>query len=189
MPASPAGASLELGRQWVARSTRPAPRRPLPRLEYSAQFILDVLLVVGQAPRQRGQLLPDEIADAAQKPHRDDDRQYDRSGAWQADTLQEANRRYQGEAQEHRQGQGLEDFAREVQEGDDGEDQHREFEGIGQWRSLALEGHDKTPGLSMGAAARSSQVVSCGGWTGGTVGNASDGLRKMRLRRMSWSPA
>ena len=153
-PDSLGGRLLHLGRHLVGHVLQPVRRRLLPRLEHPAQLVLDVLLVVGQAVGQRGQLLPDDVADAAQEPQGEDDRQDDRGGAGQAASLQEADRRRQGEAQEHREGQRLEDLAREVHEGDDGEDQHRELERIGQRGSLASGGHGRISSVRPGSAAR-----------------------------------
>jgi hypothetical protein len=109
----------------TSHPVQPIRRGLLVRLEHLLELGLDVPLIVGQTSGQRGQLLPDDVADPGQEPERHHDRQSDRAGARQAKPLEKAGHRRQREAQQHGEGQRLEDLAREVHERNDPEDQHR----------------------------------------------------------------
>ena len=93
---------------------------------------------------QRGELPHDDVADPAQRPEREGDREEDRDGPRHPTPLEEPRKRRQCEAEEHRQGQGLQHLGRERHRGDDRQDEEG-HDGRMVHRGLALTGHGGVP--------------------------------------------
>ena len=107
-------------------------------------LLLDSLLIVRQLVGQRGELPHDDVADPAQGPEREGDREEDRDRPRHPTPLEEPRKRRQCEAEEHRQGQGLQHLGRERHRGDDRQDEEG-HDGRMVHRGLALRGHGGVP--------------------------------------------
>ena len=132
-----------------------------PGLISPAELGLDVLLVTGQSIGKRGELLPDDVADPGQQSQAENNRHDNGGGPGKAASLEDSGHRGQGEAQQHRQGQRLEHFAREVHEGNDREDQDRDLKRIGHGGTLALIGHGESLRHSIGKRYATSDKPLC----------------------------
>ena len=86
-------------------------------------FLLDSLLIARQLAGQHGELPLDDVADPAQAAEREGDREEDRDGPRHPTPLEESRKRRQCEAEEDRQGQGLQHLGRQRHRGDDRQDE------------------------------------------------------------------
>ena len=121
----------------------PIERRVVRRLQ-EVHLLLDSLLIARQLVGQHGELPHDDVADPAQRPEREGDREEDRDGPRHPTPLEESRKRRQCEAEEHRQGQRLQHLGRERHRGDDRQDEEG-HDGRMVHRGLALSGHGGVP--------------------------------------------
>ena len=100
--------------------------------------------IARQLVGQHGELPHDDVADPAQGSEREGDREDDRGGPRHPTPLEEPRKRRQCEAEEHRQGQGLEHLGRERHRADDRQDEEG-HDGRMVHRGLASSGHGGVP--------------------------------------------
>ena len=115
-------------------------RRRLRRL-HPLDLLVDVPLILGELVGQTAQLVADLIADEPQAPHHHEDREHHGGDPGELRPLEQPGDRHQGEAEQDRQGERLEDLRRQVHERDDGEDGEGDDDRMVHHRVLALGGH------------------------------------------------